>query len=227
MELNFLTFLIFFCACLANKSCFAIDIGGLTSVIQENEEFISKVIMNNTENTQFYRLEAYVIDNPKVIGTESIIRDGQLLFSPKKFSLSSGEKKIIKFYYNGPKDNVERYYKVLFKELAPPSVRDNKITKLGATFYMTVSVEGFIVVRPRMLNFDYSYDKKNSILTNKGNSYFEVIQKNSCTQPDDKSMSRHLLPNESIKIIPPGEIKEIIIVYKNKFISLTDNCVIY
>ena len=38
-------------------------------------------------------------------------------FSPRQLALQAGESEYFKFYYHGPRDNRERYYRVSFREV--------------------------------------------------------------------------------------------------------------
>lgn len=65
------------------ESCVAIDIGSLTTVIQENDSFTTKTIINNTHKAQFYSLSSYKLNTPKSIEGQSVIEQGEFLFTPK------------------------------------------------------------------------------------------------------------------------------------------------
>ena len=56
------------------------------------------------------------VDVPKEKGKETEIKDGEVMYSPKQLTLGSGERAGFKFYYTGPHDNKERYYRVKFTE---------------------------------------------------------------------------------------------------------------
>ncbi|WP_368880761.1 fimbria/pilus periplasmic chaperone [Shewanella algae] len=224
MEINNLTLRLILILCIINTSIsYSMDIGSLTSIIQEDQNFIAKVIRNNTERPHIYDLEIHGLLNPK-LDIHSKINKGEVLFTPKKFVLAPGESKIIKIFYNGLQDDKERYYKILFRELPAPNQLDIDESNDKAAFYMTLSLEGILVVRPRQLNFSYLYDRSSSTILNNGNTYFEIIQKKTCDQPDSEATSRYLLSNERMKLEKPKSNGDIVIVHKNKFIYLTNNC---
>ncbi len=57
------------------------------------------------------------IDRPGGHEVRARPADGELLFAPRQLTLQAGESEYFKFYYHGPKDNRERYYRVSFREI--------------------------------------------------------------------------------------------------------------
>lgn len=223
MELKIFFLGFYFIFFLYSKCTLAIDIGSVTTVFQEEEKFISKVIFNNTNKSKFYTLSAYSIKNPKENKEVNKIERGAFLFSPYKFKLAPGERQIVKFFYNGPEDEIERYYKVFYHELPVPESKVINSVNSNAMFYMSMVVENIIVVRPRNLKFGYSL-LDDSKIYNKGNTFFEISQKSDCTQEDSKAFSRYIMPGETVELHSISKNSDLVIIYKNRFIHLLESC---
>ena len=82
-----------------------------------SKDFISRPIVNDTKNNNLYTISAYKISRPGN-GDERPVsgQDKDLVWSPLKFTVQANGQEYFKLYYRGPKDAVERYYRVIFKE---------------------------------------------------------------------------------------------------------------
>jgi len=161
------------------------------SEFSAKDKFSSKKYVNNTKSTNIYSLSVSKILKPGKNEVEIPIEDGELLFSPKKKVLLPNEWEYFKFYFNGKKDNKERYYRIVISELSLSTFEDEEIKK--STYILPkIGLDTYLIIRPAEIKFDYFFNEK--LLKNTGNTYFRVIIHNSC---DDENPSYfYLLPNE-------------------------------
>lgn len=204
----------------------AIDIGSLTATMEPKQDFINRMVMNTGSITRVYQVNAVKLDTPKLTGSESKIMGGELLFSPKQFSLAPAQRQNVKLYYKGPQDSTERYYRVTFTELAHVARggEEEQPTISGALDLKT-SIRSILVIRPRNVHFDYKVNLAEGYITNTGNTYFEFMVKQGCDQSDSDADSRYVLPGEKYynkKLL--GDINQKFIVYDNRFVPIGKAC---
>lgn len=199
-------------------NCLGIDIGPMTFGLDSNVGFATKVVTNNSSIRNIYTLKVYEIDQP---GRSEVVinptkRD--LLFNPKQFVLSGNSSKLVKFYFNGNSDK-ERYYRVEFTEMPAP-----RESRAKASMYLTVKMSSILVVSPKEKNFDYKIDYSNQSITNKGNTFFEFMIKDSCDTPDINSFARYLAPNKSYVDKNISKDKVFVIISDGKFYFPDERC---
>lgn len=173
-------------------------------------------INNNTPERKNYTVSLVQVDVPKQKGNETEIQRGELMFSPKQLTLDSGERAGFKFYYTGPHDNKERYYRVKFIETP---LEAHVIMKKGKLIQsdITVSLEAIMIVRPWARHFDYVFH--NGVVSNTGNTYFKYVSSKGCSAIYNDS--KYLPAGEKLKIDNAGQAARRMIIYGNKIITLT------
>jgi len=95
----------------------AISVGNLTFSLGAEENFVAKRVLNNNPSARLYQISVVGIDRPGGHEVRSRPADGELLFAPRQLTLQAGQGEYFKFYYHGPQDNRERYYRVSFREI--------------------------------------------------------------------------------------------------------------
>ena len=104
-------------AIICTQPAHAVWFDSLVNDIPSDKEFVSRPIYNDTDRTNLYTVSAFKIDKPGKDGEHRVnANELELLWAPLKFSISSHGTEYFKLYYRGPKDDVERYYRVIFKE---------------------------------------------------------------------------------------------------------------
>lgn len=69
--------------------------------------------------------------------------------SPRQLALQAGESEYFKFYYHGPRDNRERYYRVSFREIPTRNLTRRGPTGGEVSMEPVVVMDTILVVRPR------------------------------------------------------------------------------
>ncbi|QLK63184.1 molecular chaperone [Enterobacteriaceae bacterium Kacie_13] len=174
--------------------------GYFSSMIYEmdaRKDFISRPIINDTLNNNLYTLSAWKISRPGNGNETPIIGgDRDLVWSPLKFTLQPDGREYFKLYYRGPKDNVERYYRVIFKE-TPVALFPWRSQQKDLDIIPVVAMSTVLVVRPRETHLKYNIDEMKGVIRNTGNTFFRVILQNGCNGDDESSTQFFMLPGET------------------------------
>ncbi len=82
----------------------AIYVGSLTFSMTPDSRMVTKYVINN-KATRLYRITAVPIDTPDQYENKTQAVDGELLFSPRQITPSSGEGDFLNFLQWPPKDS--------------------------------------------------------------------------------------------------------------------------
>ncbi|MTD41152.1 fimbria/pilus periplasmic chaperone [Erwinia sp. CPCC 100877] len=201
-----------------SSSANALIIESLNIDFLPEKEVHFQLIKNNSEQRKNYTLSMVQVDVPREKEHETEIESGELLYSPKQLILAPGESAGFKFYYTGPQDDKERYYRVKFIETP---LQAHQVIAKGKRIQtdITVSLEAILIVRPWKRHFQYSFN--NGVIRNTGNTYFKYASSRGCS--NHYNDSKYIPPGESLNINNKGQAARRMIVYGKKIVSLT-NC---
>lgn len=199
----------------------------LSSYIYEmgsEESFISKPVENNTDSSNLYTLQAIKIDKPGV-GGENVIyaKNREVIFTPLSLQISPKSTNFFKLIYIGPKDDQERYYRVVFSEVPLAAFEEGNKAQ-ATTFVPTVSMSTILVIRPRKQHLQYEIDEKQGVIKNTGNTFFRVIIHKSCELNDESSTQFYMLPGEEFKNDMVKQRNEKFIVANKTYIKIGQQC---
>ncbi|MHA7848589.1 fimbrial biogenesis chaperone [Serratia sp. D1N4] len=214
-----------FWLCYLPFTAMAINVGSLTFAMGQDKNFTAKRVLNNNKSARFYQVTIRAIDRPGEHEINSRPADGELLFAPKQLTLQAGQAEYYKFFYRGPQDSRERYYRVSFREVPTPPPAVLRRQKAGANLEPIVVMDTILVVRPREINFAYKLDPQRGILTNSGNTYFKLLLKPGCNSSDEEGNTFYLRPGDSLVNPAIKQQGEKFIIYSGRFISLDKSCV--
>lgn len=201
----------------------AIYIGDLTFSLASDQEFVSKRIVNNNKSARLYQISITGINSPGKQEVSSRPSDGELLFAPRQLVLQAGQSEYFKFFYHGPKDNRERYYRVSFREI-PTQHGEITNEKGKISLEPIVTIDTIMVVRPRNVNFKWQYDTLRGSVQNTGNTWFKLLIKPGCQSTEEEGDAYYLRPGETVRTSGLREKGNHFIVYNNKFIKISDSC---
>ena len=164
-----------------------------------SKDFISRPIVNDTKNNNLYTISAYKISRPGS-GDERPVpgQDKDLVWSPLQFIVQANGQEYFKLYYRGPKDAVERYYRVIFKE-TPVTIFPWRQDQKQMDVVPSVSMSTILIVRPRKTQFKYEINEETGTIKNTGNTFFRVVIQKGCNGDDESSTQFYMLPGESWK----------------------------
>ncbi|WP_353170345.1 molecular chaperone [Acinetobacter rudis] len=189
-----------------------------------DESFISKPVKNDTSVLNLYTVQSFKIDQPGDKG-ENIIyaKDREIIYTPVKLQIAANSTDFFKLLYIGPKDDQERYYRVVFTEIPLAAFAEQEHGK-ATSFMPTVSMSTIMVVRPRKQKLQYVIDEKQGIIKNTGNTFFRVIIHQRCRLNDESSTQFYMLPGEEYKNDVVKQKNQKFIVANKRYIAVGDQC---
>ncbi|MEX7600833.1 molecular chaperone [Klebsiella pneumoniae] len=202
----------------------AISVGNLTFSLPAEADFASKRVVNNNKSPRLYRIAVSAIDRPGGSEVRSRPVDGELLFAPRQLVLQAGESEYFKFYYHGPRDNRERYYRVSFREIPTRNLTRRSPTGGEVSMEPVVVMDTILVVRPREVQFKWSFDKVAGTVSNTGNTWFKLLIKPGCDSTEEEGDAWYLRPGDVVRQPALRQPGNHYLVYNDKFIKISDTC---
>ncbi|WP_155627745.1 hypothetical protein [Burkholderia territorii] len=177
----------------------AIGIGSLTTEMQESEFYVVKQIKNDDSVAKFVSFQIKQVNNPRQLKILSVQKN-DVLVSPATVFLPPKRSADVKIYYQGLRDNNERYYQLSFIEQSVSS-QSNISDGVSLSARQRLRLSSVLVVRPRLIRFKYEQDDHGRV-RNVGNTFVQVTATGSCkekqsSEPHPCSRSIFLLPGES------------------------------
>lgn len=156
----------------------AINVGPVTTFIDPGFNEVAREIENDTEQARLITVSVKRISSPEEGGRE-IVADvgGELLLSPSRLVLPAKGKNNVRFFYKGPADDKERYYRITWRDTAL-SLDERREAGRHATATTSAQIGTILVVSPRQSHFDYIFS--NNTLINKGNASYRVVAYGVC-----------------------------------------------
>ncbi|HFP6459401.1 TPA: fimbria/pilus periplasmic chaperone [Klebsiella pneumoniae] len=202
----------------------AISVGNLTFSLPAEADFASKRVVNNNKSARLYRIAVSAIDRPGGSEVRSRPVDGELLSAPRQLVLQAGESEYFKFYYHGPRDNRERYYRVSFREIPTRNLTRRSPTGGEVSMEPVVVMDTILVVRPREVQFKWSFDKVAGTVSNTGNTWFKLLIKPGCDSTEEEGDAWYLRPGDVVRQPALRQPGNHYLVYNDKFIKISDTC---
>ncbi|WP_130106852.1 EcpB family pilus assembly chaperone [Iodobacter fluviatilis] len=174
---------IFILMCFAGyENSFAVSLDNFYSYLPSDKSSISIEVKNpDPTAAHLFKVEVYPVESPykmdKIVADDLSASD--VLFTPEKTIVPANGAVKIKFVYNGPKDDKERYFAIKWTDLRID--RTNKAdTEKAASAAQRVTLATALIVLPRNEKFAYLLDKK--AMKNTGNSMFKFFFDGKCNK---------------------------------------------
>jgi hypothetical protein len=182
-------------------SSWAINVGDITSIMISEDSSLSKEIINTTDSARYVSVTVKQLSSPLPGGVELNANPGELLSTPASLILPGEAKDVFRFFYKGPEDDKERYYRLQWID---EPISESATTKAGKAATATASAEigTILVVAPRKERFDYS--RQDDLITNTGNVSFRVIAYGACK---DKAQDQGRGCRERYYVMPGTKIR--------------------
>lgn len=179
----------------------AISVGNLTFSLPSETDFVSKRVVNNNKSARIYRIAISAIDSPGSSELRTRPVDGELLFAPRQLALQAGESEV-------------------------PTRNHTRRSPTGGVVSTepVVVMDTILVVRPRQVQFKWSFDKVTGTVSNTGNTWFKLLIKPGCDSTEEEGDAWYLRPGDVVhqpELRQPGNHY---LVYNDKFIKISDSC---
>ncbi|MCK7451354.1 hypothetical protein [Enterobacter chengduensis] len=181
----------------------AINVGDVTAIMGPESTSLSKEIANTTDTARYVSVSVERLSSPMADGTIIPLETkSELLSTPASLILPGHAKENFRFFYKGPQDDKERYYRISWTDEPVTEFGASKNRKQGEATTSAI-IGTILVVAPRNEKFDYR--RSNDTVTNTGNASFRVISYGPCR---DKAKDTgqgcreryYLMPGVSVKI---------------------------
>ncbi|MGU0041046.1 EcpB family pilus assembly chaperone [Citrobacter freundii complex sp. 2025EL-00176] len=183
-------------------SGWAINVGDITSIMTSAESSLSKEITNTTDSARYVSVSVKQLSSPLAGGIEiKPVNSGELLSTPANLILPGQAKDVFRFFYKGPADDIERYYRLQWIDEPVTESAETRANKM-AVATASAEIGTILVVAPRKERFEYS--RNGDVITNTGNVSFRVIAYGTCK---DKTRDRGRGCRERYYIMPGTKIK--------------------
>ena len=144
---------------------------------------LSKEIKNTTDSGRLINIHMERLSSPldggKVIPMD---KQDEILLTPASLLLPAKASDVIRFFYKGPADDKERYYRIAWFDQALSDAQRNGSTR-SAVATASARIGTILVVAPRKANFRYQY--ANGTLVNTGNATLRILAYGPCLKPAD------------------------------------------
>jgi hypothetical protein len=161
----------------------ALDVGDISSFMNSGSSTLSKEIKNTTDSGRLINIHMERLSSPldggKVIPMD---KQGEILLTPASLLLPTKASDVIRFFYKGPADDKERYYRIVWFDQALSDDQRNGSTR-SAVATASARIGTILVVAPRKANFRYQY--ANGTLVNTGNATLRILAYGPCLKPTD------------------------------------------
>lgn len=163
----------------------ALGVDVTTILASESNSVVVDVENPDDSSAHLITLNVVATDSP-YNGSELGPANGEVLFSPGRMILSPKQTATVKFIYEGPADDQERYYAIRWQDevLAQNTSEDEG---LEAQVLASARVSTILVVQPRHPIWKYEYDKNTGVLSNTGNISFKAVAYGPCASPNEGS----------------------------------------
>ncbi|MGQ5716431.1 EcpB family pilus assembly chaperone [Enterobacter cloacae] len=195
--MRFLTFML---AVFISISANAVDVGDITSFINSDSAVISKEIKNTTDSGRLVNISIEKLDSPleggKVIPME---KKDEILLTPSSILMPAKSSEVIRFFYKGPEDDKERYYRIVWFDQALSNVQNNG-SKRSAVATASARIGTILVVAPRKIKYNQKFD--NGVMNNTGNATLRIIAYGPCLNASEGKECKenyYLMPGKSRK----------------------------
>lgn len=180
----------------------AINVGEITSIMTSAESSLSKEITNTTDAARYVSVSVKQLSSPLAGGVEiKPVNSGELLSTPANLILPGQAKDVFRFFYKGPADDLERYYRLQWIDELVTESAETRANKM-AVATASAEIGTILVVAPRKERFEYS--RNGDVITNTGNVSFRVIAYGACK---DKARDQGRGCRERYYIMPGTKIK--------------------
>ncbi|WP_159871835.1 MULTISPECIES: hypothetical protein [unclassified Raoultella] len=161
----------------------ALDVGDISSFMNSDSSVLSKEIKNTTDSGRLINIHMERLSSPldggNVIAMES---QDEVLLTPASLLLPAKSSDVIRFFYKGPTDDKERYYRIVWFDQALSDAQRNGAAR-SAVATASARIGTILVVAPRKVNYRYQY--ANGTLVNSGNATLRILAYGPCLKPAD------------------------------------------
>ncbi|MGG8006758.1 hypothetical protein PGN76_17630 [Klebsiella aerogenes] len=161
----------------------ALDVGDISSFINSDTTILTKEIKNTTDSGRLISIKIERLSSPlddgRIIPMD---KKDEILLTPSSLLLPANTADIIRFFYKGPADDKERYYRIVWFDQALSDAQRNTTNK-NAVATASARIGTILVVVPRKVEYRYKYN--GGTIVNTGNATLRVLAYGKCLKPSE------------------------------------------
>ena len=143
---------------------------------------------------------------------------------PAELALQAGESEYLNFTIMVHGITASATTRVSFREVPTRNQTRRSPTGGEVSTEPVVVMDTILVVRPRQVQFKWSFDKVTGTVSNTGNTWFKLLIKPGCDSTEEEGDAWYLRPGDVVhqpELRQPGNHY---LVYNDKFIKISDSC---
>ncbi len=162
----------------------ALDVGDISSFMNSDASTLSKEIKNTTDSGRLINIHLERLTSPLDDGKEiPMEKKDEMLLTPASLLLPAKATEVIRFFYKGPADDKERYYRIVWFDQALSDAQRTEGTR-SAVATASARIGTILVVAPRKANYRFQYaDGK---MVNTGNATLRVLAYGPCLKAGEE-----------------------------------------
>jgi Mat/Ecp fimbriae periplasmic chaperone len=176
----------------------ALDVGEISSFMNSDKSTLSKEIKNTTDSGRLINIHLERLSSPledgRVIPME---KQDEILLTPASLLLPAQASEVVRFFYKGPADDRERYYRIIWFDQALSDAQHHG-SERSAVATASARIGTLLVVAPRKVNYAWTFT--GNALTNTGNATLRIIAYGPCLKSADGKECKenyYLMPGKS------------------------------
>ena len=176
----------------------ALDVGDISSFMNSSSSSLSKTSKNSTDSGRLINIHLERLSSPlddgKIIPMD---KPDEVLLTPASLLLPAQASDVIRFFYKGPSNDKERYYRIVWFDQALSDLQRDKANR-SAVATASARIGTILVVAPRQENYRFQY--ANDELINSGNATLRILAYGPCIRAADGKECKenyYLMPGKS------------------------------
>ncbi|WP_075180400.1 hypothetical protein [Pantoea sp. 1.19] len=176
----------------------ALNVGEISSFLYSDNSTLGKTISNPTDSGRLITIHLDRLSSPLADGQPIPMETpGEVLLTPASLLLPAHASEVVRFFYRGPVDDRERYYRIVWFDQAL-SDAPGQASGRRAVATASARIGTLLVIAPRRIAYGYQF--AGQTLTNTGNATLRIVAWGPCAHPAEGSACKEhyfLMPARS------------------------------
>ncbi|WP_075181561.1 hypothetical protein [Pantoea sp. 1.19] len=186
---------------LANAAL-ALDVGDISSFMYSDSTTLSKEIHNTTDSGRLITVHLERLTSPLEGGqVMPMEKPDEILLTPTSLLLPARASEVVRFFYQGPADDRERYYRIVWFDQALSDAQRQGAER-SAVATASARIGTLLIITPRRAQYRYQF--AGDTLTNTGNATLRIIAYGPCLKRADGKECKenyYLMPGKSRRFV--------------------------
>ncbi|MGL4614033.1 MAG: hypothetical protein ACRCVV_09070 [Shewanella sp.] len=189
---------------LKSSVCSAATFNSFFDIIySKNDSAIVEVLNDSESFSHIFSVSVFEIDNPVDRNPVASSNSNIIAFTPSKQIVKPKQRARVKFLYNGPKDDKERYFAIKWNDatLKKSDLKSSREDDKAGSLYVNTSIITTLIVNPRIGKNIVKY--KDGHVLNEGNTTVDLYVNGICKESSEScSLTTPILPGQQVSVKP-------------------------